>query len=448
MHFLVVVLGDVGRSPRMQYHCHSLLDAGHNVTFIGYAGEAFEPGSPRCNVIRFNDPVVPEWVPSFLYFVVRLGLLVMALTSVFWEYCFDTHRVDFVLVQNPPAMPTLAMAYLFCHVKGFYQRRRPGFIIDWHNLGHSMLRNGSLAQRGVQLCEEFFGRRADGHLTVTQAMKEYLASSVGITNNIQVLYDQPPDMFAPLNVEEQHAIFTELHDQLCSACPPSWLSSSTLPNQTMFTENVAGKIRPRAGRPALITSSTSWTPDEDFGILFDALQLLDDRLSQASSEDSSKVLVIVTGKGPQRAMYEQRIDQHHWTHVAVATLWLPSAMYPRLLACADLGISLHTSTSGLDLPMKILDLFGCQIPVVAYHYPTCRELVQENVNGRTFRTQEELCTVLEEVLAPLFAAKTASLGNHAYGVLETYSQNLEGRTRWGTNWTEHALPVILRSTPM
>lgn len=36
LHVAVVVLGDLGRSPRMQYHTQSLLDAGHAVTFIGY----------------------------------------------------------------------------------------------------------------------------------------------------------------------------------------------------------------------------------------------------------------------------------------------------------------------------------------------------------------------------------------------------------------------------
>ena len=35
----VVVLGDIGRSPRMQYHCLSLAEYGFAVNFIGYAGK-------------------------------------------------------------------------------------------------------------------------------------------------------------------------------------------------------------------------------------------------------------------------------------------------------------------------------------------------------------------------------------------------------------------------
>lgn len=35
----VLVLGDIGRSPRMQYHALSLSKHGYNVTFVGFLGE-------------------------------------------------------------------------------------------------------------------------------------------------------------------------------------------------------------------------------------------------------------------------------------------------------------------------------------------------------------------------------------------------------------------------
>ena len=43
----VVVLGDAGRSPRMQYHSLSLVEHGISVDLVGYGGECV----PQCVVI-------------------------------------------------------------------------------------------------------------------------------------------------------------------------------------------------------------------------------------------------------------------------------------------------------------------------------------------------------------------------------------------------------------
>lgn len=189
-----------------------------------------------------------------------------------------------------------------------------------------------------------------------------------------VLYDKPYT-FHELSCEEKHDLWSKFK-----------LSSSIFGDEedesrTVFTEIIDGEAQLRADRPVLIVSSTSWTKDEDFQILLDALYLLDTQHARDTIRNGQdlKVICVITGKGPMKQYYTDKLKTLSFVHTKFIFPWLVAEDYPKLLACADVGVSLHKSSSGVDLPMKVVDMFGCGLPVCAYSYRWYRLFIFQTI---------------------------------------------------------------------
>jgi beta-1,4-mannosyltransferase len=88
-------------------------------------------------------------------------------------------------------------------------------------------------------------------------------------------------------------------------------------------------------------SSTSWTADEDFSILLDALSIYEKAAGTLASQDDGKserlpkLFVVITGKGPMKAAFAKesklREERERWEWVRCRTAWLQTEDYPNLL---------------------------------------------------------------------------------------------------------------------
>jgi beta-1,4-mannosyltransferase len=273
-------------------------------------------------------------------------------------------------MQNPPFIPTFAIASFMA----FFRHSK--LIIDWHNFGYSLyaLKFGDSHPlvRLHKLYEFGVAKFASVHFTVTDAMAGVLLAQAGVIAH--PLHDRPPLHFQPLT-EKQKSSFLAKFKPTSEITDKNW---------------------------KLLVSSTSWTPDEDFSILLDALVAYS---SQAMKQPSlPKIMAIITGKGPQREHYLARIEElrrdKKLIAVDIETAWLSIEDYALLLGSADLGVSLHMSSSGLDLPMKVVDMFGTGLPVVGWSkFEAWPELVHEGVNGKGFGSSQELTDLLVELLS-------------------------------------------------
>ena len=414
MRAAVVTLGDLGRSARMQYHARALAANGVDVDLVGYEGTGLPRAIADDRRIRVHR-IVPstlrlrKGVSGFAYVLAAIPD-VLRLSFRLWRTLRTLKRPDLVLIQNPPQFPTLAVTWFS------FRRRGVRFVIDWHNLGYTVLRlrlgGWHPAVRFARWLERRDARRVDGNLCVSRALAAFLESRFGV-HNACVLYDRPASVFVPLQRAERE----------------------------QFRQALFARLGIRGTVVGFIVCPTSWTEDEDFDVAIDAVWRLEERIRGWEASQASRrfpdLVILVTGDGTRRAEFERRFAGLPARRIQLRTRWLEPEDYPRVVGSADLGLCLHRSSSGLDIPMKVADLFGAGVPVLALDYGAClAERVRHGDNGLLFSTSRQLADVLFD-LFETFPANQTSLERLRTGARKS------ARPTWEEGWAREARPILL-----
>ena len=404
----ILVLGDLGRSPRMLNHALALAENGTDVCIGGYTETPVDSAvrnHPRIRRYRVRSlPRAPQGAPRLWFLLVTALRSFCLLLESFWFLLVQTRRADAVLVQNPPTIPTLFAGWLAARM------RRSLFIVDWHNFGYTMLTTRLEPEHFVirlaKTWERWLGRKADANFCVSAAMRRVLIDDFGLAAPI-VLYDRPRELLQVVPISERGAVAQNILARVGLALP----------------DNSAFAVCP-----------TSWGADEDMDLLLAGLQLWD---SQANTQPL-QLTVLITGRGPLREAFEQRLSTITWRRVILRTAFLEPADYRELLRAAHFGVSLHRSSSGVDLPMKIMDLFGARTPACVFDYGAClAEQIQPGHTALTFRSAAEFAERIDELLQG-FPANPE--------ILERMQRNVEAAfpETWRDAWQRDAAPVFQR----
>jgi beta-1,4-mannosyltransferase len=257
-------------------------------------------------------------------------------------------------------------------------------------------------------------RRVDANLAVSRGLAAYLESRFQV-KQAQVLYDRPASAFVPIERADRER----------------------------FRQALFSRLGTRASTVGFIVCPTSWTEDEDFDVVIEAVTHLEERIRGWEAGDSARrfpeLVILVTGDGARRAEFERRFAGLPARRIQLRARFLEPDDYPRVVGSADLGLCLHRSSSGLDIPMKIADLFGAGVPVCALDYGAClAERVRHGDNGLLFSTGRQLADVLFDLFEQ-FPADQKALDRLRAGARKL------ARPTWEEGWAREAKPVLLPS---
>lgn len=410
---VVLVQGELAQSPRMLNHARELIATGADVHLLGFAGVALSAEFTerhRCVVHEISRIGAGRWrnLPRLL-FIAAAALRSLWLTfRIGWLLLWSLPRPHSILVQNPPALPAAALALAAARI------HRSTLIVDWHNFAAAMLAlrigHRHFLVRGVERFERWLAQKAHANLCVSDALCQRVRPSARHSACF-VLRDRPLQQPKTATASERHRILRRVSEAL----------------------GIGADLSGNA-EPVVVVSSTSWGQDEDMEMLLDGLIAL----MRSKSESPSALpplAVIVTGLGPGRAEFEARASGLHSPGLRIVTGWLADDLYRDLLRAAHLGLSMHRSASGLDLPMKIVDMIEASLPVLAYDYAPCLgELLPRERAAGFFTTPAELADRLGFLLQDYPGLARLARIRNAMSDLA-----LPG---WTEEWRRVALPIF------
>jgi beta-1,4-mannosyltransferase len=358
----------------MQFHAASLAETGHLVSLIGLSGSEVHSkllNDPKIEVYSIGNSSSETSPSSLLSSIIRLCIQSLSLAK---RLC-QLPAYQSILLQNPPAIPSVFVAWIISKCREIGSGASIRLILDWHNLGYSRLalKRGerSWAVQLYRFLESLSVHLVDYHLAVSNALKLRLLDEFKIKDS-WVLRDHPPEWF--YSNQESHCTKQDLAQLLLE-------KGITLSTQMPW-----------------IVSPTSWTDDENYELLLDAMSLVEARAVKGEVADQ-RICIIMTGKGAGRERFEQALREKNFTHFQCVTVWLAPEDYPRLLQVADCGLCLHTSSSGVDIPMKLADMLGARLPALTYNYGSCLlESFTPGIHGHLFKDARSLADLLFVIL--------------------------------------------------
>ena len=232
---------------------------GVDVDLVGLEGTPLPraiTGDPRITVHRLRRPC--SVIGKRSAWATRLSRSSMppASASGCGRRCRQLPRPDLVLVQNPPAFPTLKVTL----VRARRARRAVRHRLAQPRVHALALRLGQLASGGAAGALVRAARRAavDANLCVSRGLAAFLESRFGVDQRARAV--RPPRVDLRADRARRARAATVRRCSCGSAFTPSTLG--------------------------FIVCPTSWTEDEDFDVVIDAVVRLEDRIRgwEAASE--------------------------------------------------------------------------------------------------------------------------------------------------------------------
>ncbi len=412
MKVVVIVVDEIGKCPRIIYHTRSLIRGGCKVDLCGYESSNDVNSNINTNSIlselKLHKNLHIHYLPINFYKFPFFSTIknFFSLNLHLYKLLYNLRGSDFILLQNPPSFPILSIIRFYV----LFVSRSTRVIIDWNDFDYiktnQKLNSASSSKKlytkplikFIEYYEWIFGK-AFIHLTTSITMGHFLRHHFGVSGRrIIPLNDRPIDDFQPLSIEKIDDFFNYLKQ------------NNDVELNSLF-KNFNKKNGDKLITTSLITDLNTNLNDEieNFNVLIKGLKIYDDESQlQSKLKKLPNLLIIIFYNNNNYIDYEKQINLQDFKNITIKFLNsslnensktistkknLNYKKYLKILSLSDLYISFYKSFNGINIPIDLINISGCGIPIISIsflnknykkkslNYLSISELIKDNING-------------------------------------------------------------------
>ena len=466
---------------------------------------------PRCNIPHrlkqskkvFNilfSRLIGSLKRKILFPILRLCWLIDVL---FIDQCLISSDTC-IFVQNPPAIPLLPFVKI---IRWWFQCR---LIIDWHNIGttllkysefendrlHRSLQHFIIAKRNKQnplprisihfdiilflyLCVELYCGNGDWNILVSNRMRLFLVDLYSLSVFDRLHYALYMASDSDLRVSQKFiscsgmkepspafVVFRDhpLHSKVAhlQKCIDSHRERNESDESCLDFLAESLQMNRNFSDIFIVIMSCSWSNDDDIDFFYKMLEIL--YTSEANERVHKKCHFIVTGTGPRHSYFLEKINnssipalkrqEHHHSAQHASAFYISEGLssiyfntydtYMEAINRCHIGISVHRSSSMLDLPMKIIEYFTCGIPTLALYYPGIEEALRDDKQssmqfGWSAKNPAEMAAQIRRSIQSYVCSNDAHYSKVVENVRNAYSNKANC---WEERWNSTIAPLF------
>ena len=113
------------------------------------------------------------------------------------------------------------------------------------------------------------------------------------------------------------------------------------------------------------------------------------------------ICFVIFGNGKSQSIFQKKVknlnNSNESKNIKFAFFTFQYDIYPSILGACDIGIYFNENDNGTEIPLPILQMSGCCLPIISFQYGCVSEIIKNKQNGFIIENRSKLRALLHDI---------------------------------------------------